>query len=145
MNPKLLLGLALVLSGGLSGCSTGIKPAGLKSVCWPAPLNGMDFYQGWDWFPVPGQEYPLSVEEIQRIDEMLPKLKPGMTGAEVKTILNQTALNRIEWIYGSGPMHDYRFYYQLAPGYGLMMVEDLTSQPDKFVRYVKGGVGWLKP
>jgi hypothetical protein len=121
MKPKLSLCLALVLSGGLLGCSTATKSAGEKSI------------------------YPLSMAEIQWIDDTLPKLKPGMTGAEVKAILDQTALSGITFRSGSGPMHDYRLVYELRPGYNLILVEDLTSQPPKFVRYDKAGEEWLKP
>jgi hypothetical protein len=33
----------------------------------------------------------------------------------------------------------------LRPGYNLVLVSDLTAQPQKFVRYEKAGDKWPKP
>lgn len=88
--------------------------------------------------------YPLSLPKIRQLDQPLSKLKPGMTGEQVGEIL-APFLHGISWRTASGPMHDYRFLYDLRPGYNLILVYDMTAHPHEFVRHDKAGNQWLKP
>ena len=133
MNPKLLLGLALVLSGGLCGCSSIPQPTD-KSEQSLSPFSPLPTIQE--------PANPLSIIEIQQIEQALLQLKPGMTGKQVSDILDKTPFKKSACYYCDGPMEHYRFSYSLRPGYNLVLVYDQTAEPPRFVRYMNN---WKLP
>ena len=133
MKPKIILCLALVLSGGLCGCSSVPQPTD-KSEQSLSPFYPLTTIQD--------PTYPLSIIEIQQIEQALLQLKPGMTGKQVSDILDKTPFKKNACYYCDGPMEHYRFSYSLRPGYNLVLVYDQTAEPPRFVRYMNN---WKLP
>lgn len=65
--------------------------------------------------------------KVLEIDNNLAKLKVGMSAKKVRFTLGLTNYNHV--VIGSGPMSDYRSYFQLSSGYGLVIAFDMTKKP----------------
>lgn len=81
----------------------------------------------------------LTLKEVRQVERALPRLKVGMSLAEVYKILGKR-VSELERS-GSGPHDDYRVVHYLRKGYNLIIVWDAER---KFKRAEMAGEEWRK-